>query len=240
MGTLYIVSTPIGNLQDISLRAMSTLFSVSVICCEDTRRTGLLLGHIAKNFPTFSQRPKLLSYFEHNELNRIPEILTILSEGLSVALISDAGTPAISDPGFKLIREAATHGVRIESIPGPTALIAALVVSGLPSDKFIFLGYPPRKTKHKKDLLEKIIAMHMAIEATVIFYEAPHRLLATLSDMKTLLGNIPVVLCSELTKLFEETKRGTLEEVMDYYGKKKPKGEFVILFHTKSLTEKDK
>lgn len=235
MGTLYIVSTPIGNLQDISLRMTETLFRVDAIACEDTRRTGVFLQHIAKHYPQFDHKPRLISYFEHNEAWRIPEIISLLQNNLSVALVSDAGTPAISDPGFKLIRSAIKEGIKVEAIPGPTALISALVVSGLPPDKFLFMGYPPRKDKHRTDLLDSLQAIHERMDMTVIFYEAPHRLIKTLEDIKSTMGNIPIVVCSELTKLFEKTIRGSVEDIIAEFTKKKPRGEFVILFSTKDL-----
>lgn len=238
MGTLYIVSTPIGNLQDITLRAIKTLFEVDVIVCEDTRRAGVLLdamkgvyhdlvggGGVEKN------RPQLLSYYEQIELRRIPEILSLLQRGQKVSLISDAGTPAISDPGFKLIRECVRMGIKIEAIPGPSSVITALTVSGLPTDKFIFLGYPPNKLGHRKTFFENIKRSQEFIKSTVIIFVAPHKLLRNLEELKVAFDDIEIVLCRELTKVHEEIRREKITESLLHFQKTSPKGEFVLLFN---------
>ena len=199
MAILYLVSTPIGNLEDITLRAKRILGEVDIIACEDTRKTGVLL--VKLNIP----RKRLLSYYEENELRRIPEIVRLLKEGKNVALVSNAGTPTISDPGFKLVRECLIQGIKVEAIPGPSAILTALVSSGLPTDKFLFLGYLPKKQGKRKKLLEncKLSAVHY----TLIFYESPHRLIETLKDLQEIFGDIEIVLCRELTKIYEEIKR---------------------------------
>lgn len=238
MGTLHIVSTPIGNLQDITLRAIKILFEVDVIACEDTRRTGVLLDTLSvpyhdliRNGMTQRHRPQLLSYYEQVELRRIPEILSLLHKGQKIALVSDAGTPAISDPGFKLIRECIKMGFRVEAIPGSSSAITALVLSGLPTDKFLFLGYPPRKSGHRLKFFENIRRSQEFIKSTVILFEAPHKLIQTLEEMCSVLGDIQIVLCRELTKVHEEIRREKITESLDHFNKTPPKGEFVVLFN---------
>jgi 16S rRNA (cytidine1402-2'-O)-methyltransferase len=234
MGTLYIVATPIGNLADISLRALRTLFEVDVVACEDTRRTGMLLDKLLTEFasnPADKKKPHLMSYYEQNELPRIPEIITALQNGLNIALISDAGTPTISDPGFKLIRECIKEGVKVESLPGASAVITALTVSGLPTDKFTFVGYPPAKPGHRITFYENVKKSQEILNTTVILFEAPHKLLKTMEEMKQVLGDIEIVLCRELTKLHEETRREKISDALTHFKKTPPKGEFVLLFH---------
>jgi len=235
MGILYIVSTPIGNLQDIGIRAIKILTEIGYIACEDTRKTGFLLKKMrdiySKLYPgnQMQERPYLLSYFEQNEEKRIPEIINFLKNGQDIALVCDAGTPAISDPGFKLIREAIREGVEVESIPGPSSVISALVVSGLPTDKFFFAGYPPKKPGHRKSLLIKLKKTKEELKFTIILFEAPHKLLRTLLEIKDVFGDVDLVLARELTKIFEEVKRDNLSSLIGYFEKKNPKGEFVIL-----------
>lgn len=229
MGNLYIVATPIGNLQDITLRAIETLKKVEVIACEDTRKTGILL----KTLGIQRENINLISYYEQNEISRIPEILNALKNDISVALISDAGTPAISDPGFKLIRECVKEGIRVESIPGASSVISSLVVSGLPTDKFIFLGYPPRKPGHRVKFFENIKDSYKFIESTVIIFEAPHKILNTLGEMLEVFGDINIVVERELTKIHEEVRREKISESITHFEKITPKGEFVILFNLK-------
>ncbi len=232
MGTLYIVSTPIGNLQDISLRAVQTLFRVAAIACEDTRRTGLLLQHLAQQSQKQEmERPVLISYYEQNEQMRIAEIITGLKNGKNVALVSDAGTPAISDPGFKLIRECVKEKIKVEAIPGASSVLSALVVSGLPTDKFLFLGYLPHKQSHSKKLLENVIESTKFVKSTVILFEAPHKLLKTLGIMQEVLGDYDIVICRELTKIHEEVLHLKISECIEHFKKRSPKGEFVIVFH---------
>lgn len=225
MGTLFIVSTPIGNLKDITLRAIDILREVNIIACEDTRRTGLLLEMLQIN-----NRPNLLSYYEQNELQRIPQIIDKLKVGSNVALVTDAGTPTISDPGFKLVRECIKEGIKIESIPGPSASITALTVSGLPTDKFLFLGYLPKKEGHRENLLNDLSKLTQIIKTTVIIFEAPHRLLKTLEELMDIFGEMEIVICRELTKLHEEVRREKISDALAHFQKNQPKGEFVILW----------
>ena len=230
MGTLYIVATPIGNLQDITFRALKTLSDVDFIVCEDTRKTGILLnltaGMIQK---TDKKRPQLISYYEENEKQRIPEIIKVLNLDLNVALVSTAGTPAISDPGFKLIRECIKEGIRVESIPGASSVISSLVSSGLPTDKFMFLGFLPKKQGHRLNLLKDLKEITKIISQTVIIFESPFRLTKTLIELQNVFGDIDVVVARELTKIHEELKRGSITQILSYFKAKNVKGEIVIL-----------
>jgi 16S rRNA (cytidine1402-2'-O)-methyltransferase len=226
MGILYIVATPIGNLQDITLRAVKVLQEVDVIACEDTRKTGILLSKI---LPPDAKKPRLVSYYEQNELQRIPEVIAAIKDGLNIALVSDAGTPTISDPGFKLVRECVREGIRIESLPGASSVITALTVSGLPTDKFLFVGYPPKKPGHRDNLFKKLA--ELPIKTTIIFFEGPHHLIRTLEGMKVAFGDIDIVICRELTKIYEEIRREKISQSLDHFVKITPKGEFVILLH---------
>ncbi len=234
MGTLYIISTPIGNLGDITLRALKTLFSVNVIACEDTRRTGALLEKLLNEFANDADnktRPHLLSYYEQNELQRIPEILSLLEAGQNVGLVSDAGTPLISDPGFKLVRECLEKGIKVEAVPGASSVLTALTVSGLPTDKFLFAGYPPRKPGHRMTFFEDIKTSLESVNATVIVFEAPHKIIKTLTEMQGIFGDIEIVLARELTKVYEEVKSRKISDHLLSFKKKEPKGEFVVLLH---------
>ncbi|MCL5438963.1 MAG: 16S rRNA (cytidine(1402)-2'-O)-methyltransferase [Patescibacteria group bacterium] len=240
MGTLYIVSTPIGNLQDITFRVLNILHKVNFIACEDTRKTGILLKSINPMYIAIvqhtmgeekSQRPRLISYFEQNELRRIPEIINILKNGEDVALVSDAGTPTISDPGFKLVRECVNQKIKVEAIPGVSAAIVALTVSGLPTDKFLFLGYLPLKEGKRISLLNNLKKSQEFIKSTIIIYEAPHKLLKTLNSLRQVFGDMDIVICRELTKIYEEVRRSKISESLKHFSKTNPKGEFVILFH---------
>lgn len=228
MGTLFVVATPIGNLQDITLRAIKVLQTVDVIACEDTRKTGILLSQI---LPVEVNKPRLVSYYEQNELQRIPEVISALKDNLKIALVSDAGTPAISDPGFKLIRECIKEGIKVESIPGPSSVITSLTVSGLPTDKFLFLGYPPRKPGHRKSLFVNAKESLKLVKSTLIFFEAPHKILRTLEELKEVFGDINIVLARELTKTYEEIRREKISNSINHFTKISPKGEFVILFN---------
>ena len=221
-GVLYIVATPIGNLKDITLRALEILKSVDLILCEDTRHSGLLLHH-------YGIKNALLSYQEFNEQQRIPEIISKLKNGQNLALITDAGTPTLSDPGFKLVREVLRQGSQVVSIPGPSAILTALSSSGLPTDKFSFLGYLPKK-QSKRLTLFKNCALS-PIPYTLIFFEAPHRLLESLQDMQEVFGDIHIVICRELTKLHEEIRRERISENITHFEEVTPKGELTILFH---------
>ncbi len=234
MGILYLVPTPIGNLSDITLRSLRTLFNVDVIACEDTRRTGLLLEKLLSEFstnPEDKRKAKLLSYYDQVELQRIPEILTLLKAGKDIALVSDAGTPAVSDPGFKLVRECIKEGLRVESLPGASSVLTALTVSGLPTDKFLFVGYPPHKPGHRMDFFKNIKTSLESITSTIIFFEAPHKLLTTLSDLQSVFGDIDIVIARELTKMYEEVRREKISDSLKHFKKTPPKGEFVLLFH---------
>ena len=217
IGVLYIVSTPIGNLEDITLRALRILKEVSLIAAEDTRLTRKLLTHYNISTPT-------VSYYEHNRFTRIPKIIDHLSTEKDVAVVTDAGTPGISDPAYKLIRAAIESGSRIEAIPGPSASITALTASGLPTDRFIFEGFLP----HKKGRKAKLTRLS-AIEATVIFYESPKRIVRTLKDILEFMGDRPAVIGRELTKLHEEMIRGNVSKLLSHFTQKTPRGEFVIM-----------
>lgn len=234
MGNLYIVATPIGNLQDISFRALTTLNSVDYILCEDTRKTGNLLSKTLKMLPfENNKKAQLISYYEENEMQRIPEVIKILQMDFNVALVSDAGTPAISDPGFKLIRECIKEKIKVISIPGPSSVISALVSSGLPTDKFMFLGFLPKKEGHRIKLLNDARETLKVINQTVVFFESPFRLVKTLEELNQIFGDINVVVARELTKMHEEIKSGKISEVLSYFKSKSVKGEIVILFNLK-------
>jgi len=216
-GNLYIVSTPIGNLSDITYRAVEILNTVDIIAAEDTRRSRILLSN-------YNIKTEMISYFEHNKYQKIRKIKEILQRGKHVAVITDAGTPAISDPAYKLVREAISIGSKIESIPGPSALLASIVSSGLPTDRFIFEGFlPPKKGRVKR--IEKLIDE----TATVIIYENSLRLKRTIKQLLEIIGDRPAVISRELTKLHEETIRGTLSDLLDLLDNKKLKGECVLL-----------
>lgn len=223
MGTLYIVSTPIGNMGDITLRALEVLKKVDYVLCEDTRVTGKLLSH-------FGIKKRLESFNDYNEDKKESTIINNLVSGQSIALVSDAGTPLISDPGFKLVRSAIQAGIRVESIPGPSSVIAALTVSGLPPDKFTFLGYLPKSEGKKKKLLEALKANQTNIKSTTIIFESPFRLLKTLEMIKGVFGDIGIVVCRELTKMHEEVRREKVSQSLMHFSSTKPKGEIIILF----------
>jgi 16S rRNA (cytidine1402-2'-O)-methyltransferase len=232
MGILYIVSTPIGNLQDISYRAVKTLFAVDVIACADPQRMELFLQQInvTTDENTIFQRPKLLSYVELNELQRIPEVLGLLQEGKNVALAADAGTPAISDPGFKLIRACIEMGIKVAAIPGPSAVLTALVVSGLPTDKFLFLGYLPDNENQARRTLENLNGISALMQTTIIIFAMPETIIKTLELMGSVLDDKEIVICQELTKVQEETTRGKISEMLEKFQERSPKGDMVILF----------
>lgn len=217
-GILYIVSTPIGNLKDISLRALEILKNVHLIAAEDTRRTKKLLSY-------YEIKTCLISYFEYNKRTRADFLLGKLEQGKDIALVSDAGTPLISDPGFYLISLAIKQGICLVPVPGASALLTALVVSGASTDRFVFEGYLPRKSK-KREICLKEIAKE---KRTLILYESPHRLLKTLRDLLNFLGDKKIAICRELTKKFEEIKREKISELIAHFEKKGIKGEFVIV-----------
>ena len=236
MTTLYVVSTPIGNLEDVTLRAIKTLFSVDVIACEDTRKTGVLLKHfnpILKLVGVKPRRPKLVSYYEENEVRRIPQIIKFLKEGKNVALVSNAGTPTISDPGFKLVRECIKEGIKVEAIPGVSAILTALVSSGLPTDKFLFLGYLPKKQGKRRKLLQNLVSMYRYMSVTTIFFASPHRLIKVLKDILDVFGDIEIVIHRELTKIHEEIRREKISQSIEHFGKIEPRGEFTLLFRSR-------
>ncbi len=228
-GILYVVATPIGNLGDITLRAIEVLKTVEYIACEDTRKTGILLKSL-----DIGHKRMLISYYEQTEEARIPNILNLLINGEDVALVSDSGTPLVSDPGYRLVREAIKNGINVVSIPGPSALISALVSSGQPPDKFIFLGFLPRKPGHKLKLLENLKSANEKLEATIIIYEAPHRLIKSLTSIHSVFGNIQITLMRELTKIHEERISESVENLISKYEKQSPKGEFVLLINLKN------
>jgi 16S rRNA (cytidine1402-2'-O)-methyltransferase len=229
MGILYIVSTPIGNLQDITLRAIEIIKQTEYIACEDTRKTGFLIKSLADKFGSFGDK-YLVSVYEENEVSRISEVLNVLENDKNVVLVSDAGTPLISDPGFKLVRECINKGVRVESIPGPSSVISALVVSGLPSDKFTFVGFLPKKPGHRLTLLENLKKSLELVKSTVILFESPFRLVKTLGELETVFGDREVVVVRELTKIYEEVKRGPVSDLKSHFQKVSPKGEIIVLF----------
>ena len=222
-GTLYIVSTPIGNLEDITLRALRILKEVDLIAAEDTRHTILLLRHFGIQTP-------LTSYFEGNELKKKEFILFKLKQGDRVALVSDAGTPGISDPGFRLIQAAIESRIPIVPIPGPSAAIAALSVSGLPTDAFLFKGFLPHKSKKRRDLLKQL----EEVRETLILYESPHRITEMLDDILSILGDREMVLTRELTKIYEEVLRGNVTEIKEQIGERKLKGEITLIISGKT------
>lgn len=217
-GTLYLVSTPIGNLEDITLRALKILKSVSLIACEDTRQTSKLLHHYQINCPT-------ISYHEHNEQERSQYLLSKLSLGESIALVSDAGTPVISDPGFVLVQKAIEAQISVVSIPGASAILPALIGSGLPSHEFLFIGFLPSKQAQRRKKLEEI----KSLPYTVVCYESPHRISLTLIDAQEILGIRKTVIARELTKLHEEFLRGTLSDLSTCILEHPLKGEIVLV-----------
>jgi len=217
MGTLYLVATPIGNLEDITLRALRTLREVDLIACEDTRRTGRLLARYEIKTP-------LISYYEHNKLTKLGYILDTLQRK-DVALVSEAGMPGISDPGYELVRAAISVGIAVVPIPGPSAPIAALAVSGLPTDSFVYLGFLPRRRKERRRFLQ-VMARE---KRTLVAFETPHRLLSSLEDIEETLGDREVSLTRELTKLHEEIIRGSVSQVRAHFKEVRPRGEFTLI-----------
>jgi 16S rRNA (cytidine1402-2'-O)-methyltransferase len=217
-GTLYIVATPIGNLEDITQRALRVLGEVDLVACEDTRRTRVLLNH-------FGIKTKTISYHEHNERERAEQICELLLSGKNVALVSDAGTPLINDPGFRVTAAAIELKVPVIPIPGPTAFVSALVASGLPSEEFFFGGFLPSRANARRARLAQLSTMPV----TLIFYEAPHRIAATLADALEVLGNRPAAVARELTKLHEETTRGSLADLAQRFANTPARGEIVLV-----------
>jgi 16S rRNA (cytidine1402-2'-O)-methyltransferase len=218
-GTLYIVGTPIGNLEDMTFRGVRILQTVDLIAAEDTRHTGRLLQH-------FQVKTPQVSYHEHNRNSRIPELLKHLQSGKAIALVTDAGMPLISDPGYELVKACIEAGIAVVPIPGASAAITALSAAGLPTDRFVFEGFLPTKTQQRREHLESL-----KIESrTLIFYESPHRLRDTLQDLADTFGSHrQIVLARELTKLYEEFWRGTVEKAIAYYSEKEPQGEYTLV-----------
>ncbi|MCP4202172.1 MAG: 16S rRNA (cytidine(1402)-2'-O)-methyltransferase [bacterium] len=215
---MTVVATPIGNLEDLSSRARQALEMADSVACEDTRRTGRLLAHLGL-------KKNLISLHEHNERARLPSLLEKLESGRQIALVSDAGTPLLSDPGYLLVREAIARGVTVEAVPGPSALLAALVVSALPPHPFTFIGFPPPKSGKRRTFFVRFADLGH----TVIFFESPHRLLPSLEDALAVFGDRPAAVLRELTKMHEEALRGTLGALVEQLRDKKPRGEYVIV-----------
>ncbi|NET02962.1 MAG: 16S rRNA (cytidine(1402)-2'-O)-methyltransferase [Sphaerospermopsis sp. SIO1G2] len=226
-GTLYIVGTPIGNLEDMTFRAVRILQSVDIIAAEDTRHTGKLLQH-------FQIKTPQMSYHQHNSQSRIPEILGYLQSGRAIALVSDAGMPGISDPGYELVKACVEAEITVVPIPGASAVITALSASGLPTDKFIFEGFLPHKSQQRRKSLEYL----QAETRTLIFYESPHRLRDTLPDLETVFGSDrQIVIARELTKIYEEFWHGTINDAIAHYQKQEPQGEYTLLIAGISATK---
>lgn len=217
MGTLYLVATPIGNLEDITLRALRILKEVALIAAEDTRTARHLLTYFGISTP-------VTSYFEHNKLEKLDALLEALARG-DVAMISEAGLPGLSDPGYELVRTAVERGIRVVPIPGASALTAALVASGLPTDAFVYLGFLPRQASARRKLLQSVIAE----PRTLVAYEAPHRIRETLDDIAGVLGERPICVARELTKVYEEFVRGTVAVVREHFETHAPRGEFTLV-----------
>lgn len=239
MKTLFIVSTPIGNLQDITIRAIKTLFSVDIVLAENPTKTSILIDQLKKTYPEMAldKKPKLISFNEYEEPIKLSEAINYLKD-YDVALVSSAGTPIISDPGYKLVIEAYRNGVKVVPIPGPSAAISAISISGLPSDKFLFVGFLNKsivkKTKFLENLKSSLIVMSKnKIYPTVIAYESPHRISETLQAIKTVYGNINVVLARELTKIHEERVNDNIENLLLNLPKK-PLGEYCVMFCLKN------
>lgn len=228
MGRLFLVATPIGNLEDMSPRAVRVLRESILIAAEDTRHTGKLLKHFDIHTP-------LTSYWEHNKLNKLDFILEKLSEG-DVALVSDAGTPAINDPGYELVRGALASGFDVQPVPGPSAPIAALTASGLPTDSFLYLGYLPHKAGERRKSLGQVADQPY----TLIFLESPHRLVDSLTDLLAILGERRICIAREMTKMYEEFWRGDVSDAIEYFKAKEPRGEFTLVIEGKKKEERGK
>lgn len=219
---LYIIPTPIGNLKDITLRALEVLQEVDTIICEDTRRTSQLLNH-------YQIKKPLLILNDYNEYKNIENITSKLKNGENLALVSDAGTPLISDPGYKLIKECILQNIPIDSLPGPSSIPVALTLSGLPPDKFTFLGFPPDKPGHRNSLYNQIKELNEVTKQTFILFVAPFKLIRTLSEMKEVLGDIDITLAKELTKIYQKVESKKISDWLTQFKKYPPKGEYVAL-----------
>jgi len=227
MGTLYLVATPIGNLEDMSPRAVRVLKEAALIAAEDTRHTGKLLKHFEIGTP-------ITSYFEHNKINKLDFILEKLSKG-DVALVSDAGSPAINDPGYELVKAALASNHDVKPVPGPSASISALTVSGLPTDSFLYLGYLPHKTSERHARLEEVDSQPY----TLIFLESPYRVVEALEDILSILGNRKICVAREMTKMFEEYWRGNVSAALEYFRSQPARGEFTIVVEGRNRNEKE-
>jgi 16S rRNA (cytidine1402-2'-O)-methyltransferase len=226
--TLFIVATPIGNLEDITLRALRVLREVRLVAAEDTRHTRQLLNHYQISTPC-------ISYHEHNKLARLDDILAALAEG-DVALVSDAGTPALSDPGFELINACVAAGYAVSPIPGPSAPVAALVASGLPTERFLYLGFLPRRAPERRALLGNLVDLTVSL----VCFEAPHRLLDSLHDALAVLGDRRVALANDLTKRYEELRRTRISQAIAHFSEQRPRGEYTLVFEGRSLARASK
>jgi 16S rRNA (cytidine1402-2'-O)-methyltransferase len=226
-GTLYLVATPIGNLEDVTRRALRVLAEVDLVACEDTRRTRALLEH-------FGIRARTVSYHEHNERERADELAALLERGASVAVVSDAGTPGINDPGYRLVRAAIERGADVVPVPGPSAFVAALVASGLPTDEFYFGGFLPARAHARRQKLDEV----SRLRATLVFYEAPHRIAQALADAREILGEREAAVARELTKLHEEIARGRLGELAARFSNEgAARGEMVLVIDREVIAE---
>lgn len=225
-GKLYLVPTPIGNLKDITLRALEVLKMVDVVACEDTRQSLKLLNH-------FNIKKTLISYHKHNENGKSEDIIEMLKEGKNIAIVSDAGTPGISDPGEVIVKKCIEENIDFEVLTGATAITTALVYSGLDTTKFIFRGFLPRENKDRKPIIDDLVNR----TETLVFYEAPHRILNTLEFLYENLGDRKIAICRELTKMYEDIIRMTLGEAIKYYKENSPRGEYVLVLEGKSLEE---
>jgi len=217
-GTLYVVGTPIGNLEDITLRALNTLKTSDLIACEDTRRTQKLLNH-------YEIRTRSISYHEHNEMTRAPELVLQMEQGSVISLVSDAGSPVLSDPGFRLVHLAVRHRIPVVPVPGPSAMVAALTAAGLPMNEFIFTGFLPAK----KSARRKVLTGLAPFEKTIVLYEAPHRIVESLRDVHDILGDREIVIAREVTKIHEEFLRGSVAEIRSLLKKSPRKGELTVI-----------
>lgn len=240
-GNLYIVSTPIGNMQDITIRAIKTLFEVDVIFSEQAQKTGMLLNRIIEDYPMLVQgnkKPRIISFNEFEEEMKIYEVIQLVEAGQNAALVSEAGTPLISDPGFKLVRKAYEKGIHVIPVPGASSVIASLTVSGLPTDKFGFVGFPPKSIGKKTNFFTKLKTSREHVEKefrlTVIFFESPHRISETLQVMLEVFGDVEIVIARELTKIYEEVLRGKISDLLKDKSIVNPRGEFVVMFNTKN------
>ncbi|RJQ26170.1 16S rRNA (cytidine(1402)-2'-O)-methyltransferase [Candidatus Parcubacteria bacterium] len=240
MGNLYVVATPIGNMQDITFRAVKILFEVDFILAENSSKTSQFLTGLIQMFPnlTSNSKPELIVFNEYEEINKIPKVIALLEQGKNIALVSSAGTPLISDPGFKLVREAYKRRIKVISIPGPSSIIAALSSSPLPTDKFLFLGFLPRSSSKMKTSLRSLnevlrVMQDKKMIPTVVIFESPHRLKFLLNELLDTIGDINIVLGKELTKIYENIELEKVSIFVDRFKSAKPKGEYIVLFNLK-------